>query len=233
MPRVNEILGDNPFASAPRLERVLQPVSLKFGDVLHATERIEHVYFPVDCLVSLLAPLEGHQSIECGVIGSEGMVGVPIALGMNTSPIEAKVQTAGTALRMRASAFRRELKNDSALQTRLHRYIHVLMGQLAQTAACNTFHQIEARCARWLLTTRERIRSNELELTQEFLAQMLGVRRVGVTVAAGNLQRRGLIAYSRGRIVILDPERLAEAACECYQARARPREVADGRMSLN
>ena len=150
------------------------------------------------------------------MVGSEGMVGVSVALGVSASFVQARVQGSGTALRMEAAAFRRELGRNAPLQAGVSRYVHLLMGQLSQTAACNAFHPIEARCARWLLMTCDKTQSSELELTHEFLARMLGVRRVGVTVAAGNLQRLGLIAYSRGKIRILDPERLAERACECY-----------------
>ena len=199
------------------LKRFLKPVALKFGDVLCDARRIRHVYFPVSCLVSLLAPLQGHLAVEVGVVGREGMIGVPLALGMGMSSVQAICQGSGTALRMDALDFRRELQRNTSLQTGVFRYIHLLMGQFTQTAACNTFHPIEARCARWLLMMRERVQSDELELTQEFLARMLGVRRVGVTVAAGNLQRQGLIAYSRGRITILDPERLVASACDCYR----------------
>ena len=199
-----------------RVARLLKPVMLSFGDVLNNAQPIRHVYFPVDCVVSLLAPLDGHLAVEVAMVGSEGMVGAPLALGVRTSSVQAIVQGSGTALRMDASPFQRELRRNTALHTGINRYIHLLMGQLTQTAACNAFHSIEARCARWLLTTRDRTQSDKVELTHEFLAHMLGVRRVGVTVAAGNLQRQGLITYSRGHIEILDPERLGAASCECY-----------------
>lgn len=216
--RINKILGKNPFGVASGSGRLLQPVVLHSGDVVH-TRHVDHVYFPVDCVVSLVTLVDGHLPIECGVIGSEGMVGVSVALGVTTSSVEAVVLAPGTALRMHASAFQRELKGDAALQMRLHRYVDALLAQVTQTAACNAFHTVEARCARWLLVMRDRTLSNHFEVTHAFIAQMLGVRRVGVTVAAGNLQRRGLIAYSRGRIVILDRDRLAAAACGCYQVR--------------
>ena len=216
VPRSNALLAEVPARERARLARFLKPVSLTFGEVLYDAKRIRHVYFPLDCLVSLFAPLKDHLAVEVGVIGSEGMVGVPLALGMRTSSVQALVQGSGSALRMEAASFLRELERSAALQTGIHRYIHLLMGQLTQTAACNAFHPIEARCARWLLMTRDRMQSDEVELTHEFLAGMLGVRRVGVTIAAGNLQRQGLIAYSRGQITILDPDRLAEKACECY-----------------
>ena len=216
LPRSNDLLGDVLSRDRTRLAALVQPVVLKFGDVLYEAKAIEHVYFPVDCLVSLLAPLKGHLAVECAVVGSEGMVGVGLALGLRRSSVQAIVQGSGTALRMGASSFQREFQRNTLLQTGIYRYIHLLMGQLTQTAACNAFHSIEARCARWMLMTRDRTQLDELELTHEFLARMLGVRRVGVTVAAGNLQRAGLIAYSRGRIAILDPGGLAKRACECY-----------------
>ena len=215
-PRSNHLLADVPSSDRTRLEGLVQPVLLKFGDVLYEAKAIDHVYFPVDCLVSLLAPLKGHLAVECAVVGSEGMVGVALALGVRRSSVQAVVQGSGTALRMGASSFQREFQRNTVLQTGIYRYIHLLMGQLTQTAACNAFHPIEARCARWLLMTRDQMQSDEVELTHERLARMLGVRRVGVTVAAGNLQRQGLIAYAHGRITILDPERLAKFACECY-----------------
>jgi CRP-like cAMP-binding protein len=216
VPRSNGLLAEIPARELARLERCLEPVTLTFGDVLYDADAIRHVYFPLDSLVSLLAPLKDHLSVEVGMVGNEGMVGVPLTLGVRRSSVQAVVQGTGTALRMGASTFLREFKRSTALRTGIHRYIHLLMGQLTQTAACNAFHPIEARCARWLLMTRDRMQSDEVELTHAFLACMLGVRRVGVTVAAGNLQRQGLIAYSRGRIAILDPERLAATACECY-----------------
>jgi CRP-like cAMP-binding protein len=214
--RSNALLADMAPRDATRVARLLKRVPVAFGDVLFEAKLIRHIYFPVDCVVSLLAPLKDHLAVEVGMVGSEGMVGIPLALGVRTSSLRALVQGSGTALRMEASSFQIELQRNAQLQNGIHRYIHLLMGQLAQTAACNAFHTIEARCARWLLMTRDRMQSDEVELTHEFLASMLGVRRVGVTVAAGNLQRQGLIAYSRGHIAILDPKRLARSACECY-----------------
>jgi CRP-like cAMP-binding protein len=216
IPRSNALLAGVKPREYARLSRLLRPVALRFGDILQEPEAVTHVYFPVDCLVSLFAPLAHEAGVEVGMIGSEGMVGVSVALGVHTSTVLALIQGSGTALRMDASAFEAELARNGALKAHVQRYAHVLMGQLGQTAACNAFHPIEARCARWLLMTRDRMQSNELELTHAFLARMRGVRRVGVTVAAGNLQRQGLITYSRGRIEILDGKRLAKSACECY-----------------
>jgi CRP-like cAMP-binding protein len=214
--RSNALLAGMPRAARACLAGLLSPVSLSSGEVLHEPDTLRHVYFPVDCVVSLFAPIAHHLSIEVALVGSEGMVGVALALGVRTSPLQALVQGSGRALRMEASAFRRELRRSGGLRAGVYRYVDLLMGQLGQNAACNAFHPLESRCARWLLMTRDRMHSDELELTHEFLARMLGVRRVGVTVAAGNLQRRGLIAYARGRITILDAERLEQSACECY-----------------
>jgi CRP-like cAMP-binding protein len=165
----------------------------------------------------LLTLVEGHRALEVGLVGCEGMVGIPLALGINVSPVRALVQGTGTAMRMSATRFRKEFHNSVPLQRALYRFTHVLMAQVTQTAACNRFHFIEARLARWLLMTRDRVLSNQFRLTQEFLSHMLGVRRVGVTKAAGALQQRKLINYSRGNISILDRKGLEAAACRCYQ----------------
>lgn len=214
--RSNALLSGVPQKERARVARLLKPVSLTFGEVLQEAQLIRHVYFPVDCLVSLFAPLRDNVAVEVGLVGSEGMVGVPLALGVSTSAVRAVVQGSGSALKMGAAAFQRELDLTPVLKRSIHRYIHLLMCQVTQTAACNAYHSIEARCARWLLMTRDRMRSDEVELTHEYLARMLGVRRVGVTVAAGNLQRQGVIAYSRGHITIVDPKKLEKIACECY-----------------
>jgi hypothetical protein len=216
IPRANDLLGDVPHRDRGRLVDLLEPVVLTFGDVLHEPGPLTQVYFPLDCVVSLLAPVKRREAIECAVVGSEGMVGVPLALGVRASRLHAIVQGSGSALRMGAAPFARELLRNTPLKNRLDRYVHLQMSQLTQTAACNAFHSIEARCARWLLMSRDRMGSDEIEVTHEFLARMLGVRRVGVTVAAGNLQRLGLITYARGRMTILNRGRLANSACECY-----------------
>ena len=217
LPRANRLLADMTAAGRSGLLKLLRPVVLTRGDVLYeAHTTIRHVYFPLDCLVSLLAPMNGHAPLEVAVVGNEGMVGFPLVLGLSTSRVQAVVQGSGYAVYMSAQTFRGELRRQPSLRREIDRYIHSLIAQLTQTAACHAFHHVEARCARSLLMARDRLRSDELELTHELLAQMLGVRRVGITTAAGNLQRRGVIAYSRGRVVILDPKGLAEAACECY-----------------
>lgn len=212
----NALLRALPAGDRARLAKILKPASVTAGQILYEARAIGHVYFPLDCLVSLVTPLKGHPPVEVALVGREGMVGTPLALGARMSSVRAIVHGPGTALRASAGAFSDEFARNAELRTAVHHYIHRLMGQLTQIAACNTFHTIEARVARWLLMTRDRVTPGELEVTHESLARMLGVRRVGVTIAAGNLQREGLIAYSRGRIAILDDAQLARRACECY-----------------
>jgi CRP-like cAMP-binding protein len=196
----------------------LEPVALNFGDVLYEPgQKIRHVYFPGDSLVSLLTLVDGHMALEVGMVGREGMVGIPLALGTDVSQVRALVQGAGTAMRMKSARFFKEIRKSPQLQQGVHRYANTLMAQVSQTAACNRFHVVVARLARWLLMTRDRVRSDEFRLTQEFLSHMLGVRRVGVTQAACTLQERKLIEYSRGKIRILDDKGLEAAACECYE----------------
>jgi CRP-like cAMP-binding protein len=201
-----------------RLLSGLEPVQLRFGDVLYQVgEKIRHVYFPGNSLVSLLTLVNGRMALEVGMVGREGMVGLPLALGTDVSPVRALVQGAGTAMRMTSTRFSREILKSPPLRLGLNRYASALMAQVSQTAACNRFHLVEQRLARWLLMTRDRVRSDDFRLTQEFLSHMLGVRRVGVTRAARALQTRKLIKYSRGNIRILDDKGLERAACECYR----------------
>jgi CRP-like cAMP-binding protein len=214
----NSLLAALPRKAYERLLPGLNPVELVFGDVLYeAGEPIRDVYFPSQSLVSLLTLVEGHLPLEVGLVGREGMVGIPLALGVNVSPVRALVQGAGPALKMNASRFRTELSGSPPLQRELHRYVHAIMAQISQTAGCNRFHVVEARLARWLLMTRDRMRSGRFRMTQEFLSHMLGVRRSGVTEAASALQRHKLIQYSRGNIRILDHRGLESACCSCYQ----------------
>ncbi|MEO8384882.1 MAG: Crp/Fnr family transcriptional regulator [Betaproteobacteria bacterium] len=214
----NRQLAALPQKDYQQLLAYLKPVELEFGDILYeAGDQIRYVYFPEDCLVSLLTAVDANRAAEVGLVGSEGMIGVPVALGIFVSPFLAVVQGAGTALRMKTVDFRREFGKSAALQGALFRFTHLLMIQVAQTAACNRFHVVTQRLARWLLMTRDRVHANEFLLTQEFLGRMLGVRRVGVTAAASALQKLKLISYSRGNITIIDPAGLEAAACGCYE----------------
>jgi CRP-like cAMP-binding protein len=222
----NSLLAALPRKSYLRLLPGLVPVDLVFGKVLYEPGApIREVYFPCRSLVSLLTVVEGHLALEVGLVGREGMVGFPLALGVDISPVRALVQGAGPALKMSAARLRTELRASPSLQRELHRYIHTMMAQISQTAACNRFHMVEARLARWLLMTRDRVCSGEFRMTHDFLSHMLGVRRVGVTEAASALQRKNLIEYSRGNIKILDHRGLEAASCSCY---AIVRDMNDG-----
>ena len=213
----NFLLAALPRKDYRALAPGLVPAALAYGDVLHEQgQAVREVYFPTTSLVSLLTVAEGHPALEVGMIGREGMVGVPLALGIAVSPVRALVQGDGAALRMEAGRFSSALGESPPLQRALNRFAGGLMAQISQTAACNRFHVVEQRLARWLLMTRDRLRSAEFRLTHDFLSQMLGVRRVGVTQAAGALQKRGLIEYRRGEIRILDSRGLEAAACACY-----------------
>jgi CRP-like cAMP-binding protein len=179
-------------------------------------DAIRHVFFPVDCLVSLLTTVEDRQATEVGLVGREGMVGIALALGSELTSVRALVQASGTAMRMKAARFRKVFEQCLPLQHEVYRYAYAKLAMARQTVACNQFHAIEARLARWLLMTSDRVRSEEFLLTQRFLANMLGVRRGSVNAAAGALQERKLIRYSRGRIRILDRKGLEAASCRCY-----------------
>ena len=218
VPLANSLLAALPRKECRCLIDNMEQVALTYGDVLYEPgEQIKHVYFPHDSIVSLLTLVDRHQALEVGLVGREGMVGIPLALGIKVSSVRALVQGTGTALRMKAAPFLKELRQSPALQRELHRYTYALMAQVTQTAACNRFHVIEARLARWLLMTHDRMRANPFQLTQEFLSHMLGVRRVGVTKAARTLQQKKLISYSRGNITILDRKGLEATCCSCYE----------------
>jgi CRP-like cAMP-binding protein len=217
-PAANRILATVPGREYQRFSGQLQPVNLKFGQVLYEPGKaIRYVYFPLNCLISLLTAVDKRRTLEVGMVGSEGMAGMPFILGMGVSGVRALVQGAGDALRMSASAFRVEFERTSALQQALYRYTYALMAQISQTAACNRFHDAEARLARWLLMTADRVGADEFLITHEFLAHMLGLRRVGITEAASTLKRHHLIDYQRGHMRILDKKGLKRASCSCYQ----------------
>jgi CRP-like cAMP-binding protein len=196
----------------------LTPVDLAPGQVLHEPGApLRNVCFPTGGLVSLLTLAGDRLTLEVGMVGREGMIGVPLALGVARSPMRALVQSHGTALRMSRIRFDAAMRHSDALRRVLLAYANTLMGQIARTAACNRFHVVEARLARWLLMSRDRAGCDDLAMTQEFLSTMLGVRRVAVSEAASGFQRRKLIEYSRGRIRILDPPGLEAACCSCYR----------------
>jgi CRP-like cAMP-binding protein len=196
-----------------------ESVVLSFGDVLCTRgERIRHVYFPTRSYISLVMRVDASASLEVGLIGSEGMLGSSLALGVDVSPVSAVVQGAGSALRMHADYFCRELERSQALQGGINRYVFVRLNQLAQRAACTRFHVVEARLARRLLMTQDRAHADTFSMTHESLALMLGVRRVGITTAATSLQKRRLIRYSRGKVTVVDRRGLRAASCACYHA---------------
>jgi CRP-like cAMP-binding protein len=213
----NRLLAALPADDLARLRPRLEAVELPFRQVLHAPGKpITSVYFPETGYVSMLAYMEDGDAAEVGLAGYEGMVGLPVLLGADHDDIEAMVQSPGTALRMNTQAFRETLEQLPAFRTLLLRYALVHHGQVARTAACNGRHHTDQRLARWMLMAHDRCQTDEFPMTHEFLSMMLGVRRAGITVAAGTLQKAGLIRYNRGRIEVTDRPGLESVSCDCY-----------------
>jgi CRP-like cAMP-binding protein len=215
----NQLLAALPREEYHRLQPHLEIVCLARRQILHEiNEPLAYVYFPTQALTSMVSLMEDGATIEVGVVGKDGMVGLPICWGGNSATTQAIVQIPGEAVRMTADRFKAEFDRHEALYRLILLYTQSLFTQVAQTAACNRRHNVEQRLARWLLSIEDRVQGKQLLLTQEFIAQMLGIRRSGVTVAATALQQAGTIRYSRGKIAIIDREKLRSAACECYNA---------------
>lgn len=213
----NLLMDRLPRTDKLRLIAACEWVELPLAQVLSDQgQPTQYAYFPTAGFISLIAVVQGSPGVEVGMVGREGMLGVQLALGVADAPLHALVQGAGTAWRIDRQAFQAELDASPVLQHQLNRYLYVLMAQLADSAACVRFHQIGPRLARWLLMSQDRSQARSFDVTQAFLAYMLGVRRSGVTAAAGSLQREGLIEYSRGKLTVLDRKGLERAACSCY-----------------
>jgi CRP-like cAMP-binding protein len=216
-PRQNHLLAALPAKDYDRLLSDLQLVPLPLGWVVYESGgKLSYVYFPTNSIISMLYVMEDGASAEIAVTGYEGLVGIALFMGGETTPSRAVVQSAGYGYRLRAAVLKREFDQGGKLQHLALRYTQALITQMAQTAVCNRHHSIEQQLCRWLLLSLDRLPSNDLTMTQELIANMLGVRREGVTDAAGHLQKAGLIRYSRGHIVVVDRPKLEARVCECY-----------------
>lgn len=216
-PRQNHLLAALPDEEYQRISANLELVPMTLGEVLYESGiQMRHVYFPLDAIVSLLYVMEDGASAEIAIVGNEGVVGVSLFMGGETTPSRAVVQSAGHAYRLKGQLLKDEFFRVGPMQRLLLRYTQALLTQMAQTAVCNRHHSIDQQLCRWLLLSLDRLNSSELVMTQELIANMLGVRREGVTEAAGRLQKAGLIEYHRGRITVLDRPRLEARTCECY-----------------
>ena len=218
-PRIaNQLLAALPKKEYQTLRSQLEEIPLVFEQTIYKPQAaISDVYFPNSGIISLLAGLNERTTLEVGMVGNEGIVGLAIFMGVKESQNRAVVQGAGSAMKMKATAFRRECNNGGALPRLLQRYTHSMLTQITQSAVCNQFHAVEARLARWLLMTHDRMQADEFQLTQEFLSNMLAVRRECVNKAAGKMQKRKLISYSRGQLTVLDRKGLEATSCGCYE----------------
>lgn len=216
-PRQNHLLAALPADEYARLAPHLEVVAMPLGDALYESGiQMRHVYFPTTSIVSLLCVMEDGASTEIAVVGNEGIVGVSLFMGGETTPSRAVVQSGGYGYRLKGQLLKDEFYRAGPMQRLLLRYTQALLTQMAQTAVCNRHHSLDQQFCRWLLLSLDRLPSNELVMTQELIANMLGVRREGVTEAAGNVQKAGLIAYHRGHITVLDRPGLEARVCECY-----------------
>ena len=214
----NRLLASLPRDEYERLLPKLQPVSFSLGEVVYEFGgHLEYVFFPTNSIVSLLYTMENGTSAEMGLTGNDGVVGIALFMGGGTMPHRAVVQSAGSALRMKARVLQDEFAQGGKFQRLLLRYTQALITQISQTAVCNRLHSVEQQLCRWLLLSHDRVKADELIMTQELIADMLGVRREGVTVAAGRLQDGGAISYVRGHVKILDRQKLEQTVCECYR----------------
>jgi CRP-like cAMP-binding protein len=217
-PHRNQLLDALPKADRERVAKHLEVVELKLGDVLYESGvRLRYVYFPISCIVSLLYVMEDGASAEIAIVGNEGMLGISLFMGGDSTPSRAVVQSAGQAFQLRANLLKDEFARFGPTMHLLLRYTQALITQMAQTAVCNRHHTVDQQLCRWLLLSLDRLASNELAMTQELISNMLGVRREGVTEAAGKLQSAGLIRYRRGVITVVDRPGLEARVCECYQ----------------
>lgn len=213
----NELLNAFPNDSKKRLFPLLKLVDLPLGEVIYESgQTLDSVYFPTNGIISLLYVTENGSSTEISVVGNDGIVGIAVFMGGGSTPNRAVVQSAGSAFRLAASALREEFNSVSGIRLILLRYTQTLIAQMAQTAVCNRHHSIDQQLCRWLLLSIDRLKGNKLTMTQELIANMLGVRREGVTEAAGKLQQLGVINYKRGHIEVIDREKLEALCCECY-----------------
>lgn len=216
--RMNHLLAALPDEEFNRLNAELEPVSLSLGEVLYESgEQLEFIYFPTTAIVSLLYIMESGSTAEIGMSGNDGLVGIALFMGGSTTPSRAVVQSAGNAFRLRSRVLNDEFSRGGVFQKILLRYTQSLMTQISQTAVCNRLHSIENQLCRWLLINHDLLQSNKLIMTHDLIANMLGVRREGVSIAAAHLQQRGLIEYVRGTITMLDRDALEREACECYR----------------